>query len=349
MRARKMRITLFAATATRCESCPRWSSNTYEFLRDSVASSSHEASLRRAADIAPRCTRSLRRRRPETHATSAPWPDCLAFVEDRSSRGLPEAVVLSVAEIERRRGADDAATTGDRSDAGLAGTPSLVGGGRLGTRSPWDKPGRSHLGLVFLDIPGNEARAMGLLFAGIAEGGLWPAFEPGDLAHVDWAAVAMQIPNMLALILVILLSLVMNLSGLELAANVELEWNREFKAAGLGSLVAGLGGSPPGCRSTSGSIISQSLGDWKRNARRLLRFRMQRHLESLRGWRPSIEPGSGLLSRGIRLCRQRKPAVSPVAAGASSRERSRSPDASVPASPYSGGMSWVLLDRTRPP
>ena len=117
-----------------------------------------------------------------------------------------------------------------------------------------------HLGLAFLDISLNEARAMGLLFAGIAEGSLWPAFEPGDLAHVDWTAVATQIPNMLALVLVILLSLVMYLSGIELAANVELEWNREFKAAGLGSLAAGLGGAPPGCLSTSASIISHKLG-----------------------------------------------------------------------------------------
>ena len=81
----------------------------------------------------------------------------------------------------------------------------------------------------------------GLLFESIAEGGLWPAFEPGDLARVDWVAVAIQIPNMVALVLVVLLSVVMYLSGLELAANVELEWNREFKAAGLGSLVAGPG------------------------------------------------------------------------------------------------------------
>ncbi|MDE0456711.1 MAG: SulP family inorganic anion transporter [Chromatiales bacterium] len=116
-----------------------------------------------------------------------------------------------------------------------------------------------HLGLAFLDISGNDARAMGLLFARISQGGLWPAFAPGDLAQVDWAAVAIQIPNMLALILVVLLSLVMYLSGIELAANVELEWNREFKAAGLGSLVAGLGGSPPGCLSTSASIISHKL------------------------------------------------------------------------------------------
>ena len=118
-----------------------------------------------------------------------------------------------------------------------------------------------HLGLTVLDISGNEARAMGLLFSGIVEtGGLWPAFGPGALAYVDWAAVAMQFNHVLALILVILLSLVMYLGGIELAANVELEWNREFKAAGLGSLIAGLGGSPPGCLSTSGSIISHKLG-----------------------------------------------------------------------------------------
>ena len=118
-----------------------------------------------------------------------------------------------------------------------------------------------HLGLTVLDISGNEARAMGLLFSHIVEtGGLWPAFGPGDLAYVDWDAVAMQIPHVLALILVILLSLVMYLGGIELAANVELEWNREFKAAGLGSLIAGLGGSPPECLSTSGSIISHKLG-----------------------------------------------------------------------------------------
>ena len=86
-----------------------------------------------------------------------------------------------------------------------------------------------------------------------------PAFGLGDLTHVDWAAIAVQIPNMLTLILVTLLCVVMYLGGLELAANVELEWNQEFKAAGLGSLVAGLGGGPPGCLSTSGSIISHKL------------------------------------------------------------------------------------------
>ena len=116
-----------------------------------------------------------------------------------------------------------------------------------------------HLGLLFVGISGDEARAMGLLFAGVVEGGLWPAFGPGDLAHVDWATVAKQIPNMLVLNLVILLSLVMYLSGIELAANVELEWNREFRAAGLGGLLAGLGGSPAGVLSTAASMISHKL------------------------------------------------------------------------------------------
>ena len=44
-----------------------------------------------------------------------------------------------------------------------------------------------------------------------------------------------------------------------LARPPEPEWNQEFKAAGAGSLIAGLGGSPPGCLSTSASIVSHEL------------------------------------------------------------------------------------------
>ncbi len=117
-----------------------------------------------------------------------------------------------------------------------------------------------HLSLPVLGISGDEARAAGLLFRGTTEGALWPAFGLGDVARVDWTAVAGQIPNMLALILVTLLCLVTGVGGLELAANRELEWNREFRAAGLANLVAGLGGGPPGCLITSNTVLSHLFG-----------------------------------------------------------------------------------------
>ena len=99
-----------------------------------------------------------------------------------------------------------------------------------------------HLALGALDLSGDEARALGLLLTSTAEGGLWPALFPADLAHVEWGAMAGQIPNMLTLMLIAFICVIMNVAGLELAVNQELDWNREFKASGVASIVAGLGG-----------------------------------------------------------------------------------------------------------
>ena len=103
-----------------------------------------------------------------------------------------------------------------------------------------------HLVFAVVGISGEEARASGLLFAGTATGGLWPPFELRDLTHVDWAEVAAQVPNVVTLIVVTLIAVTMHLSGLELATNAELDWNREFRAAGGASVIAGLGGGSLG-------------------------------------------------------------------------------------------------------
>ena len=106
--------------------------------------------------------------------------------------------------------------------------------------------GLYHLVFAVVGISGEEARAAGLLFAGTATGGLWPPFELRDLTHVDWAEVAAQVPNVLTLIVVTLIAVTMHLSGFELATNAELDWNREFRAAGGASVIAGLGGGSLG-------------------------------------------------------------------------------------------------------
>ena len=102
--------------------------------------------------------------------------------------------------------------------------------------------GAYHLALDALDISGDEARTLGLLLTSTADAGLWPALFPADLVHVDWAAMAGQVPNMLTLMLIAFICVIMNVAGLELAVNQELDWNREFKSSGVGSIVAGLGG-----------------------------------------------------------------------------------------------------------
>ena len=100
-----------------------------------------------------------------------------------------------------------------------------------------------HLALGALDVSGAEARETGLLLTGTADGNLWPVLFPADLVRVDWIAVAMQGPNMLALMLVAFIAIVMNIAGLEVAVNQDLDWDREFRAGGFASIVAGLGGA----------------------------------------------------------------------------------------------------------
>ena len=119
-----------------------------------------------------------------------------------------------------------------------------------------------HAALMLFDISGEEATAAGLLFGGMAGGGFWPPFQPGDLAHVDWVVVALRIPDMLVLVLVTLLSAAIQLSSIELglATNQKLDWDREFKAMGRASALAGLGGSPAGYLVFPSSALIRRLG-----------------------------------------------------------------------------------------
>lgn len=114
-----------------------------------------------------------------------------------------------------------------------------------------------HLALSALGISGAEARAEGLLLVSTAQGSLWPALWPSDFAHVDWSAIALQIPNMVILILIALICVIVDVAGLEVAVDEDLDWNREFRSTGLGSVVGGFGGGTPATIIVSASLRSK--------------------------------------------------------------------------------------------
>ena len=120
--------------------------------------------------------------------------------------------------------------------------------------------GAYHLTLATLGISGTEAREAGLLLTSTAHGNLWPALSGGDIMRVEWAAIVVQVPNMMVLILVALLCMIMNLAGLEIAANQELDWDREFQVGGLATVVAGLGGGTVATVVVPASLRSKLLG-----------------------------------------------------------------------------------------
>ena len=117
-----------------------------------------------------------------------------------------------------------------------------------------------HLALANLGISLDTARAEGLLLTSTADGNLWPALLPADLMHVQWTAMAAQVPHILTLILVAFICVIMNFAGLELATNQELDWDREFRVTGVASMVAGLGGGTVATLVVPASLRSKLLG-----------------------------------------------------------------------------------------
>ena len=120
--------------------------------------------------------------------------------------------------------------------------------------------GAYHLALGALGISGDEARIAGLLLNSTSEGSLWPVLRPADFLNVDWTAIAMQVPAMLTLALIAFIVVIMNIAGLEMAANQDLDWDREFRASGLASVVAGLGGGTAASPIVPASLRSKLFG-----------------------------------------------------------------------------------------
>ena len=120
--------------------------------------------------------------------------------------------------------------------------------------------GAYHFALGALDITGDEARAAGLLLTSTSDGRLWPSLTPLDFLHVDWTALAAQIPTILTLVLVSIICVVMNIAGLEVAVNREFDWDREFKATGCASIVSGLGGGTAASIIVPASLRSELFG-----------------------------------------------------------------------------------------
>ena len=116
------------------------------------------------------------------------------------------------------------------------------------------------LGLAAFGMSAEDARTAGLLFSVSSGGQMWPPVGPSDLAYIDWTEVAGQIPNLLVLFTVTLVCVVMNLGGLEAAADDDLDWNREFRVTGWANAVTGIGGAPPGCLIASTSIRNVLFG-----------------------------------------------------------------------------------------
>ena len=120
--------------------------------------------------------------------------------------------------------------------------------------------GLCHAVLFVLGISVEEARAAGILFVGLPTDATWPPVQPSDLGRVEWGVVASEFPGILGVTLIALMCIVLNTAALELGSGVELDMDREFRAEGVANVVAGLGGSAPGCNTAVMSLVSHATG-----------------------------------------------------------------------------------------
>ncbi|MFN2286654.1 MAG: SulP family inorganic anion transporter, partial [Anaerolineae bacterium] len=105
-----------------------------------------------------------------------------------------------------------------------------------------------------------EATAQGWLLEAFPAGRLWQPLSLAALQQVAWPAVASQAGSIGTVMLISVVSLLLNASGLEVTARKEIDLNRELKAAGIANCIAGLGGSAAGYHALSLSTLGLRLG-----------------------------------------------------------------------------------------
>jgi len=81
-----------------------------------------------------------------------------------------------------------------------------------------------------------------------------------SLLDVDWGVIVNQYSSLIALLLTSIVSILLNTSALELAADEEIDLNKELRAAGLANLVGGFSGGMVGFQSLSLSALPLGMG-----------------------------------------------------------------------------------------
>jgi sulfate permease, SulP family len=105
-----------------------------------------------------------------------------------------------------------------------------------------------------------EAEAEGWLLGPFPRGALWEPWALTGLGQADWSAIFGQAGNIATILVLGLLALLLNASGIELALDRDVDLNRELRAAGVANVVAGAGGGMLGFHALSFTALAQRTG-----------------------------------------------------------------------------------------
>jgi SulP family sulfate permease len=114
-----------------------------------------------------------------------------------------------------------------------------------------------HVVLPVAGIPIATARANGWLFDAIPGGSLWQAPTLALLQDARWDLIAANAATSATLVLIALLAFLLNATGMELAAQRDVDLNRELRVVGVANALSGLGAGPVAFHSLSTSVLSR--------------------------------------------------------------------------------------------
>lgn len=120
--------------------------------------------------------------------------------------------------------------------------------------------------LVASGLSITEARASGWLFDGAGGRRLWLPFSAQSFAAVRWEFIPPILGKLGSLVLVSLLAVLLNISGIELFTGADLDPDRELKMLGVTGLLVGAVGGPAAYHSLSYASLTAKLGGQTRLA-----------------------------------------------------------------------------------
>jgi SulP family sulfate permease len=105
-----------------------------------------------------------------------------------------------------------------------------------------------------------DLSSQGWLLATLPHEKLWHPISFSGLAGVHWENIWSQLGNIGIVLIISTISLLLNISGLELIAHEDMDLNRELKVAGIANFAAGIGGSHTAYHTLSLSTLGIKMG-----------------------------------------------------------------------------------------
>lgn len=106
----------------------------------------------------------------------------------------------------------------------------------------------------------DQTRALGVLLGPFPDDGLWQPFPLEQLQLVRWDLIVRQLPALVAGIVVCVVSVLLNASGLELIVGRDIDLNRTLTSTGWSNLAGGLVGGFAGFPALSYTALAYRMG-----------------------------------------------------------------------------------------